>query len=401
MAGDLVVRDLVVRELGDDDMAAASELGRLAFGGGPPRPGPAEVGLPRPARTGWGAFDPSGRLVGKAVDVHHDQWWAGRRVAAADVAGVAVVPEARRAGVARRLLRALLAGARDRGAAVSALYPTASAVYRAGGWAVAGAARIVDIRTADLVAFRPEPGLTVRAGSPGDLAAVHGLYTAIARHRHGLLTRDARPDPVDVLPDGADGLTLVEEGDRLAAAALWQRYPGYGRDSVLTVPTVLASSPAAARAVLGVLASWRTVCPTLRLVLLADDAVSAELPLETAVEHRARRWMHRPVDVAAAVAQRGWPGRAGRVSFVLADAMAPWNAGAWELELAGGEGRLTPVAGTPTTRLHVEGFGLLYSGASSPAGLVERGLVRGAGPDELTGLGLLLPGTGAHLLDYF
>ncbi|PZG02745.1 GNAT family N-acetyltransferase, partial [Micromonospora craterilacus] len=128
-----------VRELTPDELTAAWQLGRLAFGSDP-QPPPQAV-TPSPGRTTYGAFDTAGNLVGKAVDLHDEQWWAGRAVLAADVAGVAVAPEARGTGVARTLLRALLHGAHERGAAVSTLFATTPAPYRACGWEIAGQLR--------------------------------------------------------------------------------------------------------------------------------------------------------------------------------------------------------------------------------------------------------------------
>lgn len=125
-----------VRPLSDDELEEAWRLGKLAFGGSADPP--AWVFRPVPGWVRYGAFDARGRLVGKATDLGHEQWRGGRRVPTADVGGVAVVPEARGSGVGRALLTTLPAAARDRGAAVSALFPTVSAVYRALGWEVAG-----------------------------------------------------------------------------------------------------------------------------------------------------------------------------------------------------------------------------------------------------------------------
>jgi hypothetical protein len=87
------VSDVAVRPLRDDELPDAWELGRVTFGG-PADPPPIAV---RPV-AGWerlGAFDARGRLVGKATDLGHEQWWGGRRVPTADVGGVAVAAEAR------------------------------------------------------------------------------------------------------------------------------------------------------------------------------------------------------------------------------------------------------------------------------------------------------------------
>ncbi|SCF16356.1 GNAT family N-acetyltransferase [Micromonospora chokoriensis] len=390
-----------VRELTADDLDAAWELGRFAFGSGPRQP--ASTTTEVPGLTRYGAFDDAGRIVGKVVDLHHDQWWSGRAVSAADVAGVAVAPEARGRGVARAMLTALLRGARDRGAAVSALYPTVAAPYRACGWEAAGVLRTVDLPTATLPRHHPDPRFVVRAGTVADLPAVDALYEQVTRHRNGLLTR--RGELFDFYAaDGAlpgDGLTLVEKGGDLIGYAVWKRGRGYGADSVLTVDEALAVTAEAARELVGVLASWASVAPTLRLCPLDGDAVSACLPLESAREHERDLWMHRPVDVARAVSARGWPAHVrGFVDFRLTDPLAEWNTGTWRLAVADGEAELTRVDGEADLRLDVRGFALLYTGAAGARSVAQAGLLHAAGvtPDALDLLGA---GGPAQVLDYF
>lgn len=390
-----------VRELTIDDLDAAWELGRFAFGGGQERPASTSVEVP--GMTRHGAFDDAGRLVGKAVDLHHDQWWSGRAVPAADVAGVAVAPEARGRGVARALLTALLHGAHERGAAVSALYPTVAAPYRALGWEAAGVLRTVDLATAALPRHRPAPHLSVRAGTPADLPAVADLYEQVTRHRNGMLTRRGKLyDHFNAKGDlPGDGVTLVEADGDLVGYATWQRGRGYGADSVLTVDEALATTSEAARELVGVLGSWASVAPTLRLCPLDGDAVSAHLPLEAARDHERDLWMHRPVDVARAVGARGWPVHVrGVVDFSLTDPLADWNTGVWRLAVADGAAELTRIGGEADLRLHVRGFALLYAGAARARSVAQAGLLHttGAAPDALDLLGA---GGPAQLLDYF
>jgi predicted acetyltransferase len=392
-----------IRELQADEMPAAWELGRLAFGlSSPPPQSPIAV----PGLTRYGAFDRRGQLVGRATDLHHEQWWSGRPVAAADIASVAVLPEARGRGVARSLLGAILRGARDRGAAISALFPTVAAPYRSCGWETGGTLRTVDLSTMALPRHRPAPHLSVSPGTAADLPAVAELYERVARHRCGLLTRRGPlfddTGEAAALPPGVDGLTLVHDGDRLVGYASWERGQGYDATAVLSVLDLFAVTAEAARELVGVLAGWRSVTPTLRLCLLGHDAVSAQLPLEIAREHQRQMWMHRPVDVVRAVQSRGWPPQVrGEVVFALDDVLAPWNTGSWRLEVADGSASLQRTDSEPALRLAVQGFGLLYLGATTAQAVAEAGLLHCAPGTHPGALDLLGAGQQAELLDYF
>lgn len=391
----------VVRELTRDDLLESWQLGRLAFGGAEDPP-PFAL-RDAPGMTRFGAFDDAGRLVGRIVDLAEEQWWGGRRVPAADVTGVAVRPESRGSGTARALLTTLLRHARERGAAVSALHPTVTAVYRAAGWEVAGGMGGADLDIAALPRARDTGSVTLRPGGPDDLPAITDLYEQVARLRNGLLTRRGGrfDDPPDTpLPTGVDAISLAECDGELVGALSFGRGRGYGADARLEVTQLLASTPEAARAMVGVLAGWTTVARTARVPLLPGDALSAVLPLERATAASGSVWMHRPVDVVRAVAARGWPAHVrGRVVFGLADALAPWNTGTWELALEDGEGRLTRTSREPDLDVDVRAFAALYCGVTTGAALRQAGLVRG--PGDPAALDLLACGPPAQLLDWF
>ncbi len=184
-------------------------------------------------------------------------------------------------------------------------------------------------------------------GTPADRAAVVDLYDRVARGFDGPLTRrggrwelparDEQP-----LGDGVDLLTVAEQDGVVTGVLGYERGRGYGADAALDVADLLAPTPAAARALVDVLAGWRTVTRTVDVPLLLGDAVSAVLPLERATARGTHVFMHRLVDAQRAVAARGWPAHVrGAVSFTVVDDVAPWNSGSWRLELDAGEGRLT------------------------------------------------------------
>jgi predicted acetyltransferase len=395
-----VTDDVVVREMAAEELTDAFELGAVTFGQtrfSPPVAAP-EI---RPDLTHYGAFDARGRLVGKLNDLHHEQWWSGREIAAADIAGVAVRPEARGRGIARALLRHLLEQARERGAMVSALFPTVAAVYRSAGWTMAGARRGFDIPTALLAGRHRAEHLTVRPADPAELTVVDDLYERIAESRNGLLTRTGRlfaREP-DTFPEGIAGLTVVEDDTGPVAAATWGRESGYQADAILRVDDFLATSTDAARALLGVLASWRPVAPTARFIGVPSGVAPRELPLEASRPHRTDWWMFRPIDAPALIANQAWPEPVRvKATFTLVDELAAWNAGTWRLEIADGRASMERAASDCAPALHIEGLGALVCGTASPAILVESGLADEGLDDDLAFLAAV---PRPELLNYF
>ena len=81
----------------------------------------------------------------------------------------------------------------------------------------------------------------------------------------------------------------------------------------------------------------------------------------------------RPVDVGAALSARGYA-RDGRVTFDVADAFCPWNAGTWTLE----DGTAKRSRRRADLRLDVTSLGATYLGGFSFGQLVRAGLVEEA-----------------------
>src|SRR5579863_5633484 len=99
------------------------------------------------------AFD-GDRPVASARSIDYDQWFGGKRVPCAGIAGVAVLPEYRGQGLASAVVRTVLREERARGRAISALYPTATALYRSLGYEFGGVRLQFRVPIADLPAHR-------------------------------------------------------------------------------------------------------------------------------------------------------------------------------------------------------------------------------------------------------
>lgn len=386
---------LELRELGDADIEAAARLAWHAFGAEPEQP------LPRHLSEGTirhGAFL-DGRLIGKADDHLDRQWWGGRLLDAADVAGVAVAAEARGRGVARQLIGRLLEHARERGAAVSTLYPSISTVYRAVGYATVGRVSTFDVPSAALPHGRVADDLVVREGTEADLPGVRALYRRIAMANNGMLSRDTAR--FGTAGDAPRELTVVQAGADIVGYCTWRRGARWGKGTALTVSDVLAVTPAAARALVTVLHSWHTVVPTIRLRWLGGDLLADVVPLELGEIHRTQSWMHRPVDLVAAVTARGWPvGARGRAVFGVEDTLAPWNTGTWSLDVGDGAGELKRTTDETSVQLTVAGFASLYCGVSTVGALRLAGHVSGD-HDDAAALDVLATSAPPRLLDTF
>jgi predicted acetyltransferase len=394
---------VTVRRLTDADGTASWQLSRLAFGG-PAEPPPERRPVDAAGVVGFGAFDPSGRLLAKAIDLEHSYWYGGRLLPAMGVAGVAVAPEARGSGVLAQVVGALLANARERGAVVSALFPTTATPYRRLGWERAGALTWTTLPTVALASVRRPAGVELRSAEEADVPALVDAYRAGAREGTGMLDRSGplfEAEPAAVLA-GFDGITVaVGAGGAVQGYASWNRGSGYDADSVLTVFDLVGRTPDATRALLAMLGSWRSVTPTLHLRLAEADPAWLLTGMDGARVRGTQAWMFRLVDAAAALAARGWPPHvSGAVDLELTDPQCPWNAGPLRLELDAGEAHVTP-GGAGAVRLPPNGLAALYAGAVPPALARRAGLL--AGGDDRTDAFLTAAFAGPRpgLLDYF
>lgn len=392
---------LEIRPLVAADDAASWQLGRLAFGGPPQRPAERPPGPP-PGLHPMGALE-SGRLVGKAIDLEHTYYYGGRAVPGSGVAGVAIAPEFRGGGLLRDLLAPLMAQARERGAVISALFPTTAVPYRRLGWELVGSLTWTSVPTAALAGERRPDGMTVRPADPADVPTILELYRAWAAEGTGMLGRTGPlfdREPADLLA-GHDGYTLAEGPDGVEGYASWERENGYDEQGVLSVFDLVARTPRAMSALLSVLATWRSVAPTLHLRLRPDDPAWLLTGLAGARHLSGQSWMLRLIDAPAAIAARGWPTTVeGSVDLELADDLCPDNAGPHQLVLKAGTGSLTP-GGTGAVLLEPGALAALYAGSTTPSLLRRAGLLSGGDPDTDAFLTTATAGPPPGLLDYF
>ena len=341
-----------------------------------------------------GTFD-RGRLVGSARYHLMRQWWYGRSMPMAGVAGVKVAPEERGRGIGTAMMAQMLRDVADRGYPVSVLYPATAPLYRSFGWEIAGGKHetVVPVRSlATLIgpdeSVPPGPGSaaagtgsppsSLRRATPDDgaaIVAVKGLVHEALRHC-GPNTREPW-ELRDWLADPEHFAYLADDG--------FLSYRRARHADELAVEELIAVSAATARALWQILASHATMATRVRACLAPDDPVHVLTREPDAELHRTEAWMLRVVDAAAAIAARGFPaGVSVSVPLELADRVLPANDGSWQLEVAGGKGSLQrsgdgQAAGA--LRLGARGFAALFAG-SAVGPLRLAGLAAGGDPAD-------------------
>jgi predicted acetyltransferase len=349
-----------IRSIDPGDVDAVHDLWLRAFGRSDSDPGRTLLAVHEGRMLG--VYE-GPRLVACAMYYAFDQWWHGRPVPMAGVAGVCVAPEDRGRGIGGRLAAGLLDLMEDR--PLSALFPATTPVYRSVGYERAGAQFQVTLPPEPLRALAAGP-VKVRRAEPGDAAEV----TALLRRLHA----DARHGgPID---RGEDYFRGLLENEGVFAYLADDGFLAYGWDGNdrLRVRRCVAGSAETARTLWAVVGSGSSVAETVSAYVAPDDPLL--WLLRDRSDHDVRRvgWMLRVLDAPAAIAARGFPAAVSLdLPLVIDDERRPGNAGAWRLTVEAGQGRLRRgPEEREATRLAARGLAALYAG-------IPMATLRGAG----------------------
>lgn len=399
----MAVHQLTVRPLEASDAETSRTLGFEAFG--MPTSPPAEpASLDQPGRTFHGVFA-GDRLVGRLADRAYDSWFGGVQVPTCGIAGVTVAMEDRGRGALSPLFAAGLTAAKERGAAVSGLFPSAARIYRRLGYELVGDYRTIKIVTAELAAVPRPVGVTTRRAAIEDLPAVRSVYDTWAAAQNGPLSRRGVSFPTSdaELLDDFDGITVAEDAaGRVLGYASWDRGQHYDERGCLEVSDLLASSADGYQALLSALGTFSSVTPTTRIDTSGDDLARLFLPGRAWETVASDPYMIAIIDVPGALGRRGYPWfLSARLGFrVVGDLVAGIN-GSYRLEVAEGIGSCVPTVHTDDRTFHPRGLALLYAGVQSCANLRWVGLLAGGRPEQDAVWDTLFGGRQFHIRDYY
>jgi predicted acetyltransferase len=335
-----------------------------------------------------GAFD-GDRLAGTALFHDMRQWWYGRAVPMAGVAGVKIAPEDRGRGIGRTLMTALIQLMTERGYPLAVLYPATMTIYRSLGWEIAGHLHEAVLPSRSLFTLAkpdlpPHPGgaAPLRRPGPGDAAEVLDVIG-----RAHAAARDCGPVSYDEATV-ARWLTRPDRYAYLAPDGFASYRWAHGHDQIF-VERVVAASAQTTRALWGLVASHSSIAETVRAQVGPADPLFWLLREQDADIAERESWMLRLLDAPAAIAARGFPAIDIAVPLDITDDLRPANSGRWDLTVRDGAGSLVRTGRIPAPdhpdaapgqaplALSSRGLAALYAG--TPVATLRRAGLAGGG----------------------
>ena len=389
-----------VRRLEPSDRAAALQLSYEAFG---VPTTPIDPASPEPpGRLAYGAFD-GDTLTATMVDRDFDSCFGGVALPTCGIAGVTVAAEYRGRGGLTPLFTETLRGARERGAVISGLYPTAPRIYRRFGYEVVATFDTVAVPALSLAAVGPVDGVTTRRATVADIPAVQQIYDEWAVGQNGPLTRRGVSFPAgaeEILADYT-GVSVAEDDDGICGWASWDRGQGYDAGASLAVSDLLARNAAGYRALLRMAGSFATVTPTVKIDTSGDDLIRTFVPTLHWSVVKSSPYMIKIIDVPAALDRRRYPpGLSTELTFRLDGDFLPENNGAYALRVRDGVATCERTASSDRS-ITPQGLALSYAGAQSSANLRAAGHLSGGRTSDDLDWDALFSGRQRHIRDYY
>lgn len=321
-------------------------------------------------------------IVGHAFLFRMRAWFGETGVPVGGIASVAVAPEARGCGVASRLLDHLHGTARQRGDAVTVLYPFAQGFYGRLGYATTSPYRHLRF-SPQAVPWRPE--LKIRPPVGADRGAMVAAWDAAGRARSGTLIRSKRV--WEARWSDQRWTWLVAEGDDgVDGYVAWTLQELEPRGSAtLVVREMAARSARGARSLWAAVAAQRDQVVQVHADVADDDPIDRALVdgdrtsvgnvlVPHPIGELALGPMVRIVDIDRALLARGWRG-SGRLVFDTGE-------GAVDLHVSEGVATISPARSEPALRLDRVTLAAVAFGGLRPSQAARLGWL--AARDEAT-----------------
>jgi predicted acetyltransferase len=324
-------------------------------------------------------------VVGGMIFAPMGQWFGGRSVPTIGLAGVGMTPERRGEGAGGAMMRAAIRAMRARGAALSTLYPSTVPFYRKLGYERAGARFLVTLSPGVLAGTKRDADLEVVRGTPDRTPELDLLQSRWASRHAGALDRGPYVWGRALRPprDEAPAVFAIRRAGALVGHLVVVHKPLDGHDTEVVVTDAAAEDGSAARAILDVLAGYRSICARIRWQMHVPSLFSMSLADRTHETRLVDHWLLRVLDVRAALEARGYPRDVkARVEIEVDDPLVPEHHGRHRVEIEGGRARVSEgAAGARAVTMGPRGLAALFAGYMSASELDRLELLRGDAGD--------------------
>jgi predicted acetyltransferase len=340
-----------------------------------------------------------GELVG--------QFFGGKSVASAAVSAVQVLPEARGKGYGNLLMTGAMSQWRDKGAAISILYPTNVGFYRSLGYEFGGSH--TQYRLPILAVPRPDGADPVESFEDADLLAVKDCYRRFAEQSCGLLDRSDRWWSARVPGNGecaelATYRYCVRKGSKIDGYIIYSQQPersSFDYSYSLVCHDLIWHNSEAAHSLLAFAGGHVVVGVNLMWIGAPGDPLTQFVHLQQPEVTHSSWWMARLLDVPRALSARGYPGALDvSIALNVKDEVIIENSGAIRIDVKNGSATSTKI-GHAKASIDVGTLSSIYTGWLPAKEAVRAGRLQGASQGEVQTLGLLFGGSQPWCLDRF
>ena len=182
-----MIESVTIRPILPDELDAVAYVRSIGFGGSEAESLAMLTGNPRYNFSHIIIAEYQGEIIGSATAFPVQMWLSGVPVNVGAVAGVTVLPEYRRNGIAAKMMRFCIMRMFAEGQALSVLFPFSHKYYNNFGYGVIGDVHAYRVNPNNLTVF--EEGHKVRAFKPGDLQTMRVMYKGQLTWHNGWFTR--------------------------------------------------------------------------------------------------------------------------------------------------------------------------------------------------------------------
>ncbi len=350
-----------------------------------------EQALHRQSQAGWNqsvgfenfrAIKSDGEILGGMAIIDMGQWFGGRKVRTGAVTSVGVAPEGRGIGAASKMLSNSLKEMRDRGMAISTLFPSSVRVYRSKGYERSGVKLTYE---APVKEMRSNLNKLIVEQASNDEEMVL-LFNERARQSNGNLDRGSLLWDLITKSDGRPFYKYYIRDEKQILGYI--NYQQSRSGDHIRVRDMVSSTPQSSERILKFFSDHRTVIDTVSWNGPPSDPIDFSMEEQETALKSSRDWMVRVLNISDALEQRGYAaGVNASIDLEFTDKEIPENNGIWSLTVNAGRGSVKKIASSSSKQilnLGPRGFAPLYTSHYSATDLKIMGMING--PEEIISL---------------